>query len=230
MYFKHRFYVSEIVRESHDTVSLYVRGKRIKDIRWEAGQFAFIHILSKELWWDVHPFSISCAPNGEYIRFTIKASGDFTRQIPDVPLNTPVLLDMPHGEFTLALAKRKKLLFIAGGVGLTPLRAMIERAGTAYDSVLIFANKTAEDIILKSELEKFTSENKVPVIHVMSGDPNYPGLKGYVTIPLLQANVPDFAERDIYICGPPIMMNLITKALTESGFPRAHIYTEEFSL
>ncbi len=230
MYFKHRFYIADVVQETYDTTSLYIKGKHMDSIRYEAGQFAFLHILDRNLWWDVHPFSISCAPNGEFIRFTIKASGDYTKKIPHVLKNTPVVLDMPHGEFTLKQAMTKKLLFIAGGVGLTPLRAMLEKAGRNYTSSLIFANKTDADIILKSELEKLSQENNVPIFHVMSGNPNYPGLKGYVTIPLLQQNVPDFLERDIFICGPPIMMKLVIAALKDAGTAADRIHSEEFSL
>jgi predicted ferric reductase len=230
LYSTHRFYVADVVKETYDTTSLYIKGRNMKSLRFKAGQFAFLHVLNKQLWWDVHPFSISCAPNGEYIRFTIKASGDYTKQIPNVQINTPVVLDIPHGEFTLDQAHTKKLLFIAGGVGLTPLRAMIEAAGKEYSSALIFANKTDADIILRSELEKFSEENSVPIYHVMSGDPNYPGLKGYVTIPLLEQTVPDYKERDIFICGPPIMMKLVISALKEAGMNPEQIHSEEFSL
>ncbi|MDQ3099040.1 MAG: ferredoxin reductase family protein [bacterium] len=230
MYVKNRFYIAEVVKETYDTTSLYIKGRHVDSIQYQAGQFAFIHILNKDLWWDVHPFSISCAPNGEYIRFTIKSSGDYTRKIPDVVVNTPVILDMPHGEFTLSQAVTRKLLFIAGGVGLTPLRAMLESAGKDFDSVLIFANKTDADIILRSELEKLSVENSVPIHHVMSGDPNYPGLKGYVTIPLLEQTVPDFKERDIFMCGPPVMMKLVIAALREAGVNDNLIHSEKFSL
>jgi predicted ferric reductase len=230
MYYNHRFYVADVVNETYDTTSLYIKGRDMGSISYKAGQFAFIHILDKQLWWDVHPFSISCAPNGEYLRFTIKASGDYTRKIPMVKINTPVILDMPHGEFTLAQAVTKKLLFIAGGVGLTPLRAMLEAAGTEYDSALVFANKTEADIVLRSELEKLSDENNVPIYHIMSGDPQYPGFKGYVTISFLEQTVPDFKERDIFICGPPVMMKLVIAALLESGMDSNRIHSEEFSL
>ncbi len=230
MYYKHRFYIADVVKETPDTVSLYIKGKNMESIQYEAGQFSFLHLLGKGLWWDVHPFSISCAPNGEYIRFTIKASGDYTKKVPLVPINTPVLLDMPHGEFTLNQADNKKLLFIAGGVGLTPLRAMLEAAGKSYDLALILANKTVADIILRTELEKLSKENAVPLFYVISGDPNYPGLKGFVSVPLIQQAVPDFLERDIFICGPPIMMKLVSSALIQEGVLPDRIHIEEFSL
>ncbi len=64
----------------------------------------------------------------------------------------------------------------------------------------------------------------------MSGDPDYKGLKGYVTTSLLKEIVPDFVTRDIFICGPPIMMRLVISALKEAGIKKEQIHSEEFSL
>lgn len=230
MYLKHHFYIDQVVQETYDTTSLYIKGCGIDKIKYEAGQFAFIRIMNKQLWWDVHPFSISCAPNGEYIRFTIKSVGDYTKQISRVTTGTRVIMDISHGEFTLKQAKSNKLLFIAGGVGITPLKAMIEATDKYKSNVLIFANKTENDIILRSELDKLVSDQRLKVHHVMSSDPNFSGLKGFVTVSLIEQTVPDFKERDIFVCGPPVMMNLLIPALREAGISQEQIHSEEFSL
>ncbi len=137
MYYKHRFYVADVVKETADTVSLYIKGKNIDSIKYTAGQFAFVHILSKELWWDVHPFSISCVPNEKYIRFTIKASGDYTRRMPEVKINTPVVLVLHHCGRCYALLVKSMTLFWFTRIKLRPILFFASRLRN-YQKKIIF--------------------------------------------------------------------------------------------
>src|SRR3989344_9111874 len=100
--------------------------KNLTKFKIAAGQFIIVRFLAKNFFWQAHPFSLSCAPNGEYLRLTIKQSGDFTRSLENLPVNTKALIDGPHGVFTARFARRKKFLFIAGGVGITPVFSLIE--------------------------------------------------------------------------------------------------------
>ena len=140
------------------------------------------------------------------------------------------MLDGPLGQFILAERKADKLLFIAGGSGITPLRAMMEAwAQQGKSSILLYANKTSVDIMLKKEVDQFTADGKAQVIHVL-GNKETGYLQGYIDQPFLQHNVPDLLERDVFLCGPKPMMKAVGTALLNLGLPKKRIHMEEFSL
>jgi len=73
---------------------------------------------------EAHPFSMSRRPDGTRLRLTIKAVGDFTRRIPGLKPGVRVLIDGPHGIFTARRSSSQKILMIAGGIGITPIRSL----------------------------------------------------------------------------------------------------------
>src|SRR5437762_1028493 len=77
-------------------------------------------------WWHGHPFSLSSAPNGEWLRITVKALGDGTRSLQRLAVGTRVLVEGPYGVLTGARRRRRRILLIAGGIGIAPLRALVE--------------------------------------------------------------------------------------------------------
>lgn len=119
------FRISQIVAETENANSVVISGKNLSNWPGRPGQFITIRFLAKGFWWQSHPFSLSTKPDGQKIRITIKALGDFTKQIPKLKAGTRVIIGGPFGTFTSAEAGTK-YLFIAGGVGITPIRSLIE--------------------------------------------------------------------------------------------------------
>lgn len=229
-YFMYRFVIDEIVRETPDTVSMYIRGRNLARYRAQPGQFVIIWLPIKEFWWEEHPFSLSALPAGDRLRITPKNVGDYTAKLPNLKPGTPIVLAGPYGSFTPREPLKPKRLYIAGGVGITPLRAMLEAQDPATDSVLIYGNRTADNIIFKNEIIALQSQKKLTVHHVMSSEPAYPGETGYVDTARIQRLVPDCLEREVYLCGPPIMMDGIIKGLTAAGLPHGQLHYEKFAL
>ena len=146
-----RFRIDKIVSESGDVTSVYLTGRRIDRFKFRPGQYANVLFLSKGRW-SPHPFSFSAAPNGQFLRVSIKAGGDFTNRIPELVPGTLALLEGPLGAFTAA-ESRDKYLMVAGGIGITPIRALIESlAAAGRDIVLLDSAKTANDLVFASEL------------------------------------------------------------------------------
>lgn len=225
-FYKHRFFVSRIVRETHDVVSVYIGGRDIDKFIVKGGQFMIVRFLTKGLIFQAHPFSFSMMPKNGEIRISVKDSGDFTHDIDKIPLGTPVMIDGPHGIFTEKLAQKEKFLFVAGGIGITPIRAILESIGGRADAILLYANKTERDIALLSELEG----SGVKIIHVLSGQPDYQGEKGFINGALTSRVVSDFKDRSVFICGPMPMMMSIRKDLISLGSSKSDIHFEEFAL
>ncbi|MFA6136402.1 MAG: ferric reductase-like transmembrane domain-containing protein [Candidatus Paceibacterota bacterium] len=229
--YRHRFYISKVEKENPFVVSIYISGKNMDKFHALPGQFIIVRFLNKKFIWQAHPFSISNVVEENQIRITVKNSGDFTSEIQNILPNTFVLIDGPYGIFTEKAANLKKFLFIAGGIGITPIRAMIEGLTQKNaDIVLIYGAKKENEFVFKKELEELSGKNDFPIHYVVSDDSSFVGLKGQVTEAMVEKLVPDFKEREVYICGPTPMMIGLKKSLTLAGTNEKNIHFEIFSL
>lgn len=230
LFFVYRFYVEKVVREADGAVSIYIGGKNLSKFHIHPGQFMILRFLDKKRWWEEHPFSLSSAPKDNLLRITVKDVGDFTHEIHGLKKGTPILLDGPFGTFTLKRSVKDKFLFIAGGIGITPMRALIdETAPLKKDMVLLYSNKTQEIIFLE-ELDKLLEKYTFPIHYIVTQDPNFKGETGRIDGEKIKKLCPDFLERDIYLCGPPPMMEAIIKDLKHMGVPHSQLHYEKFTL
>jgi predicted ferric reductase len=118
--------ISSVVRESSDTVSIQLSGTNLHRLGGRAGQFYMVRIMNRKNWFKPHPFSMSAAPNNQFVRFTIGARGDFTNTLESLPVGTRVFLEGPYGVFTEERRTQEKVTLIAAGVGAPPIRALAE--------------------------------------------------------------------------------------------------------
>jgi predicted ferric reductase len=227
---RHRMRVADVVSEAPGVVSIYVTGRDLDRLPCRAGQFFLWRFLAGDGWWRAHPFSISEAPNGEWLRLTVKGRGDDTREIQSLRIGTPVLVEGPYGAFTSALASRSRVLLIAGGIGITPIRAVIEEMAAPPGTLtLIYRASSWEDVVFRSELDSLIKARLWKVHYVV-------GRRGLGQVPPnplsaahLRALVPDVARRDVYVCGPDSMMATVRNSLAKLGVPAAHIHSERFA-
>lgn len=230
LYFKHRFYVKNIRSETNDTISLEIAGKNLESFTFQPGQFLMIRFLNKNFWWESHPFSFSALKNGSSFRITVKKLGDFTERLPQIQKGTAVLIDGPHGAFTLESTQKEKILCIAGGIGITPIRALIEDAlSHKKDVVLLYGNKTTGDIVFDDELKALAKKHAFPIHYVISQEPSYKGLQGRIDAALAAKLVPDIKERAVFICGPSGMPLILRNDLVKAGLQSNQIHFEKFS-
>jgi predicted ferric reductase len=228
----HRFRIDRIVTESDDVTSVYLTGRHLDRFPFRPGQYANVVFLSKGRW-SPHPFSFSAAPNGQFLRMSIKAAGDFTDRIRELTPGTPVLLEGPLGAFT-ATEPRDKYLMVAGGIGITPIRALIESlAAAGRDIVLLYSVKTANDLVFASELRAFTAEchfilSRYPE-STEAGETHVGHERGRIDLRMLARLVPDVRDREIFICGPQPMMETVAAALGELQVRKSSIHYEQFA-
>ncbi len=229
---RHRFTVEKIVPETTETESVWITGRDMASMPGEAGQFALLRFWASGFRAQAHPFSISMEPDGRYLRFTVKKLGDFTAALHhSLKPGVSVVIDGPYGVFTEKKCLGDKALLIAGGIGITPLRALAERfQASGKDCVLLYANRAQKDVVFRKELAELEMEGGLSVCHVLSGDPAWPGEKGLLDAEMIQRLAPDFAERDAFLCGPPPMVASVRAALTGLGMSGTRIHSEVFSL
>ena len=227
---KYQFRVDSVVKEADNAMSVYITGNNLSRFKILPGQFFILRFLDTKRWWQTHPFSLSFVPKDNLIRVTIKNVGDFTSEIATLKTGTLILLDGPLGTFTSKQATKDKYLFIAGGVGITPIRALIEElAPQKKDIVLLYSSKT-QDIIFKKELDGLAKQYRFPICYVVTEDPSYKGEKGRIDREKMKRLAPDFLKRDIYLCGPPPMMDALITQQQELGVTHASIHYERFAL
>ena len=228
---KYRFVVDRVVRETDDVVSVYIRGRNLSGFRVAGGQFMILRFLAKGFGWQAHPFSLSSPPHGDYLRVSIKNSGDFTAKIPNLQPGTRVLIDGPHGIFTSRRSAKNKVLLIAGGIGITPLRSMANELVTGSKNiVLLYGNRRRKDVVFQLELDSLAREGHLTVHYVFSAEPDPSGEQGHIDRARIQRLVPDVAERDVFLCGPPAMMASVVKTLAVLDVPAKQIFYERFAL
>lgn len=232
---RHRFRIDKIVSESGDVTSVYLTGRRIDRFTFRPGQYANVVFLSKGRW-SPHPFSFSAAPNGQFLRVSIKAAGDFTNRIRELAPGTLALLEGPLGAFTAA-EPRDKYLMVAGGIGITPIRALIESlAAAGRDIVLLYSAKTANDLVFASELRALTARCHF----ILSRDTECPKStetdqtavgheRGRIDLRMLARLVPDVQDREVFICGPQSMMKAVATALGALHVTESSVHYEQFS-
>lgn len=225
------FRVARVSPETASTTSLYISGKQLQKWPAKPGQYVLVRFLSRRFIFQEHPFSLSAIPNDDSFRLTIRSSGDYTSQIPHIKLGSRVLVAGPFGRFTSDVALTSKRLFIAGGVGITPLRTLLDEALQAkQDCILLYGNRTLGDVIFKKELAEFKTQG-LQLIPVFSNAPaDYKGEKGYIDGERVRRLIPDFAERDVYVCGPQPMMDSIISDLGATPLPPHQLHYERFAL
>lgn len=232
-YFRFDFRVVDVVAETATTTSVYIKARNVSRLKIKPGQFVLVRILAPRLFLQEHPFSVSSMPSDDVFRLTIRKVGDYTTDIVSLKPGARVVVAGPFGRFTKDVAVTSKRLFVAGGVGITPIRSMVEEASKlGIDSVLLYALRTPDDAPLKKELDELSkSSNYLKVLYVYSDVPsNYKGIHGRLDGSMIEALVPDFKKRDIYICGPPTMMVSLVSDLRTSNLSSGQLHYELFSL
>ncbi len=231
-FWRHGFTVDSVVSEGGGCWSVYLKGRDLSRLPVRAGQFFIVRFLDKRRWWQAHPFSLSCAPNAAHLRFTFKELGDFTKELSGLKPGTKVLLDGPHGAFTERAARSDKFVLIAGGIGITPIRALAESlAKQGKKVVMLFGTKTCTDMTFKGELDKLAAACPNLAVHcVVSRDETWTGERGFIDAEKIQRLAPDFKTSDFYVCGPKPMTDAVIKALVSIGADKTRIHYERFSL
>ena len=186
--------------------------------------------MARGRWWASHPFSLSAAPDGRSLRITVKDVGDFTGRIGDIAPGTRVVAEGPFGVFTDAARRRERVALIAGGIGITPIRAMVEEMpGKPGDIALVYRAVRDRDVVFREELDRLARERGVALYYVVGGH-NDPDGARLLSPEHLRELIPDISDREIYICGPPAMMHAAEHNVRRAGAPPRYIHTERFAL
>jgi predicted ferric reductase len=221
---RHRLRVAEVREEGPGVVSILVEGQHVQELRAEPGQFFRWRFLTPDHWGNAHPFSLSAAPTATTLRLTVKALGDGSRDLQALPVGTWVIAEGPFGAVTSARRTHRNVLLIAGGVGITPMRALFESLPLApgEDLLLLYRARTPDELLFRRELDAIAAQRGARVGYLLGPDREPLSAGG------LRRMVPDLAQRDVYMCGSPGLTDAVRRSLREAGLPPEQLHEERF--
>jgi len=225
--------IKEIIQRTHN-----VKSFRLDDtggVDFTAGQFMFV-FLSEEK--DLTRFlSISNSPTEKgFIEFTKKITDSkFSKRIDAAEVGTPIRIKYPMGNFTIR-EERKKLAFLSGGIGITPIRSIcryICDSRLGKEVILLYGNRSSRDIAFKEDFDKIEEEcDSFKVVHILNqAEVDWQGKTGHISSVLVTEEIPDYSERQFYICGPPLMVSGMKHILKDELkiSSKENIITENFT-
>jgi predicted ferric reductase len=231
----HRLRVTAVVPEAPGVVSVHMRGHRLDRLPVRAGQFFLWRFLDGPGWSRAHPYTLSAAPRTDVLRITVKDLGDGSGRVARLLPGTRVLIEGPFGVMTAARRSRRKVLLIAAGVGITTMRALLDDlVPAAAETTLLYRIGRHEEPVFHTELDAYARRRCVRVIYLQGSRPArgswLPAQYSHVPeLDTLRRLVPDVADHEAYLCGPPPWMDAARTTLRQAGVPTDHIHLEEFA-
>jgi predicted ferric reductase len=230
LYARHRFRVTEVVPEPDGSTSVYVSGRGMERLSFRAGQYFRWRFLARGVWWQAHPFSISHAPNGRWLRMTAKPLGDHSAWLTGCLPDTPVILEGPYGAMTDLLRRHRELVLVAGGSGVAPLLALAQQAVAAgVEAVtLIYRVSSAGHVNFRTELRQLEQSGRFRLVTVV-GHRGLTDEDDPLNPTTLRELVNDPRSCDVYLCGPNGLTERVLRGLRHVGVPANRIHTEGFA-
>ena len=177
-------------------------------------------------------FSITSSPtNKEYQEFSIKKCGVLTDYLHELQVGDEITVRGPYGNnFPVDTElKGKDLLFVAGGIGLAPLRSVINYVLDNRDDYgkvdILYGSRSADDLVQLKEIQEVWMKAKDVNVYLTIDRPQegWDGHVGFVPAYLKELELS--ADKTVLVCGPPIMIKFVLAALTEMGYSKTQAYT-----
>src|SRR3954447_8462309 len=223
---RHRLRVVAVIPEAPGVVSIVLQGRHLAELKAQPGQFFRWRFLTGGSWATAHPFSLSAPVVGDRLRLTVKTLGDGSERLQRVPVGTRVIAEGPYGAMTAGRRTRRDVLLVAGGVGITPMRALFQTlpVTAGQDLMLLYRARDRDQLVFREELEALAAHRQARVVYLLGSNPDL------LSPHSLTRLVPGLADRDVYLCSSPSMSAAVRDSLAQAGVPAAHVHEERFAL
>ena len=236
---RHQLSVARVEAVAPGVVNIVMTGRKLDQLAGTGGRFFVWRFLAPGMWWHPHPFSLSAEPvfNGPVgqgtLRVTVRNLGDGSARLLRLRKGTKVALEGPYGLLSTAARTRNKVVMIGAGIGITPLRALLETTPFAPgEATVLLRGHTGQELYLSNEILELCQARSARLFHLtgprshgrstwLSGDAvrNGYGLTSYV---------PDIADADVYVCGPAAWAASVIEDAGKAGVPGEQIHHERF--
>lgn len=183
-------------------------------------------------------FTVSSSPTENSIvlciRYFPESSSSFKVALQSAGASTRIVASQLAGDFVLPKDTRKKLVFIAGGIGITPFRSIIKYlldTGDRRDITLFYSNRNETEIAYRELFDEASVKLGIKIVYTLTernSSANWQGKRGFVDTQMIRSEVPDFSERLFYVSGPRGMVVAFEETLGKMGVAKNHIKTDFF--
>jgi predicted ferric reductase len=220
----HQLRVVAVEPVAPGVVSVICKGRALNRIPLSGGQFFQWRILKRGTWWQAHPYSVSALPQPPYLRFTVKDLGDHSASLARIEPGTRLAIEGPYGAFTADARHGDQVALIGAGVGITPLRALLEDLPAHVDATMVARARRLEELVFRDELQALL-DARGGQLHQLVGPR---GRVPFIDL-TLDRLIPDIAQRDVYICGPTGFTASVREAARALGVADERIHHETFA-
>jgi predicted ferric reductase len=231
---RHRLVVSGLGRVAPGVVSIRLSGRGLRRLGVSGGQFFIWRFWTPDLWWQAHPFSLSGAPSSEGLRITVRGLGDASAALAAVPPGTRVSFEGPYGLFTERARTSPRIVMVASGIGVAPIRSLLETASFAPgDATVILRSPTLADTYLADEVGELCRLRGAQ-LRIIAGH-RAPGVDSWLPADAVSAGItlaslaPQLADADLYICGPRQWTEAVVNDARSAGLRSRQIHYERFN-
>ncbi len=233
---RHGITVSSVVHETADVVTVHLAGRGLKRLPVRAGQFFIWRFLDGPGWSRGNPYSLSGAPRRNRIQITAKNSGEGSGRLAQLQPGTRVLIEGPYGRLTGEQRIGSKVAMLACGIGITPMKALLEDLD--YEpghATLVYRARSEAEVIFRDDLAQLVERRGITVHYLVGAriarrtswlPQSYARMNDSDALVRL---IPEFRERDVFVCGPHAWMQTVARAAAEAGLPVDQLHQERFS-
>lgn len=203
--------------------------KPVAPLPYQPGQFFIVRLKDEQGEHIERSYSAANWGTSGTLEFVVRIEphGKMSGLIDHLKTDDKIEIKGPFGKFGELHAETKKIVLIAGGVGISPIRSMIhqwDRDGKQRNAQLFYGFRTTKDFLFREELEAYQDLEILPSIS--EEDPNWSGAKGFIHEQLMGNVFPAESTTDAFICGPPVMVKAAREKLLELGYERKQIHVE----
>jgi len=188
------------------------------------------------------PFTISNSPTREHVEFTTTITdSDYKQALDALPIGSEAEVCQPMGSFTLDARRSSRLVFLVGGIGVTPVRSILQYLADTgevdeLDIWLFYSNRNEERIVFRRELDELSEKiGRVGIVHTLThlskkDGRRWGGETGYISAEMTQRHIEDLNSCTFYVVGPPAFNTAMEEIVTrELGVLQEMVVKETFS-
>ena len=230
---RHRITVSGVTPVAPGVVSIHLRGDKLRSLGSFGGQFFIWRFWTGATWWHSHPISLSAMPTDTTARITVRDLGAGSQRISRIPVGTRVSIEGPYGLFSDVARTAPKMAILAAGVGVTPVRALLENSRLRPgEATVILRAGSGDETYLWDEIREIAAAKGV-TLYMMLGHralsgPSWLSAADAERGVVMDSAFPDLADSDVYVCGPLAWLDAVVADARAHGVPEPRIHAERF--